>query len=63
MELETLAIAYRFVGKEDQATKIEQSLSKRHLEKKVPEVTLDDELDSLLNKIDTLNEINDNQEY
>lgn len=63
-ELEALAIAYRYVGKEQHALKVEESLSKRHLNRE-PEVDNDQqsEIDSLLDKIDTLSEISDNPDY
>ncbi|ANS88284.1 hypothetical protein VSVS12_04586 (plasmid) [Vibrio scophthalmi] len=31
-ELETLAIAYRYIGRDDQAIKVEESLAKRHFQ-------------------------------
>ncbi|TOJ64859.1 replication initiation protein [Vibrio parahaemolyticus] len=63
-ELEALAIAYRYVGKELHALKVEESLSKRHLNRE-PKVndSHQSEIDSLLDKIDTLSEISDNPDY
>ncbi|GAK24706.1 LOW QUALITY PROTEIN: replication protein [Vibrio sp. JCM 19052] len=63
-ELEALAIAYRYIGKEQHALKVEESLSKRHLNRE-PEVdnSHQNEVDSLLDKIDTLSEISDNPDY
>lgn len=63
-ELEALAIAYRYVDKEQHALKVEESLSKRQLNRE-PEVndSQQSEIDSLLDKIDTLSEISDNPDY
>lgn len=63
-ELESLAIAYRYVGKEDHALKVEDSLSKRYSEKE--QQKHDDgihELESLMEKIDTLSELTDTHDY
>lgn len=63
-ELEALAIAYRYVGKEQHAFKVEESLSKRHLNRDSEEGSgCKSEIDSLLDKIDALSEISDNPEY
>ncbi|MGF1722993.1 replication initiation protein [Vibrio kyushuensis] len=63
-ELEALAIAYRYIGKEEQAIKVEQSLSKRHLKQDQQVIeTEQEELDSLLDKINTLSELSDNPDY
>lgn len=61
-ELEVLTIAYRYVGREDKAAKVEKSLAQRHLrqEDERPE---SDELSSLLEKIDSLAELSDNPDY
>ena len=64
VELEALAIAYRYVGKEGHALKVEESLSKRHLYKREETISSEqEELDSLLEKIDTLSEISENPDY
>ncbi|HHC7201433.1 TPA: replication initiation protein [Vibrio parahaemolyticus] len=64
MELEALAVAYRYVGKEQHALKVEESLSRRHLNSKESESeNAQEELDSLLEKIDTLSDISDNPDY
>ena len=64
VELETLAIAYRYIGKDDLALKVEESLSKRHLQLDNQESESSQQaLDSLLEKIDTLSELSDNPEY
>ncbi|QRG81516.1 replication initiation protein [Vibrio diabolicus] len=60
-ELEALAIAYRYVGKEEYAIKVEESLSRRHLNQDEPQK--EDEIDSLLNKIETLSQLSDNPDY
>ncbi|EGR3970600.1 RepB family plasmid replication initiator protein [Vibrio cholerae] len=62
-ELESLAIAYRYVGKEDHALKVEESLSKRHLKQNEVQEEDTNEVDSLLDKIDTLSEISNNPDY
>lgn len=63
-ELEALAIAYRYVGKEQHALKVEESLSKRHLNRDSEEGSgRQSEIDSLLDKIDALSEISNNPEY
>ncbi|MDE1251562.1 replication initiation protein [Vibrio aestuarianus] len=63
-ELEALAIAYRYIGKEEQAMKVEKSLSKRHLQKDQQLIEKEQEsLDSLLDKINTLSELSDNPDY
>ncbi|MDK9785133.1 RepB family plasmid replication initiator protein [Vibrio sp. B172a] len=63
-ELEALAIAYRYIGKEQHALKVEESLSKRHLARATEiDNGQQDEIDSLLNKIDTLSEISNNPDY
>lgn len=60
-ELIKLSMAYRYIGRDEHADKIDQSLAKRHAETQPqPE---SDEIDSLLDKIDSLIEINDNPEY
>lgn len=63
-ELESLAIAYRYIGKEEHAIKVEESLSKRHLKQQAEqEEDSQDEVDSLLDKIETLSEISNNPDY
>lgn len=63
-ELESLAIAYRYVGKEQHALKVEESLSKRHLKQhEEQQEDTQNEVDSLLDKIETLSEISDNPDY
>ena len=63
-ELEVLASSYRYVGKEQYALKVEESLSKRHLNDGQDEDDhQQDELNSLLDKIHTLSEISDNPDY
>ncbi|MBD1577998.1 replication initiation protein [Vibrio sp. S11_S32] len=60
-ELFKLSTAYRYIGREEQADKIDQSLAKRHsTPEPIPETV---EIDSMLEKIDTLIEINDDPEY
>ncbi|MBA5764600.1 replication initiation protein [Vibrio sp. 404] len=64
VELETLAIAYRYIGKDELALKVEESLSKRHLQQDSQESEDSQQaLDSLLEKIDTLSELSDNPDY
>lgn len=64
VELETLAIAYRYIGKDELALKVEESLSKRHLQQDNQESEDSQQaLDSLLEKIDTLSELSDNPDY
>ncbi len=63
-ELEILAVAYRYVGKEKHALRVEDSLSKRLLTQESETKNNDQhEIDSLLEKIDTLYEINDKPDY
>ncbi|ENI4488754.1 replication initiation protein [Vibrio fluvialis] len=63
-ELESLAIAYRYIGKEEHAIKVEESLSKRHLKQQAEqEENTQKEVDSLLDKIEALSEISNNPEY
>lgn len=63
-ELEALAIAYRYVGKEQHALKVEESLSRRHLAQSQAEQESDqEELESLIDKIDTLSELHDAPDY
>jgi plasmid replication initiation protein len=64
VELEALSMAYRYLGKEEQALKVEHSLSKRHMNNEEQEVeSQKEELDSLLEKITTLSELSDNPDY
>ena len=60
-ELEMLAIAYQYIGKDAKAAKIEETLAKRHFTPE-PEPQ-DDDLDAFLDKIDTLSEVSGNLEY
>lgn len=63
-ELEALSIAYRFVGREENAMKIEESLSKRHLGREAEQsASQQEELDNFLDKIDTMIDINENPGY
>lgn len=63
-ELGALAMAYRYVGKEDKATKIEQSLAKRKLSQAEEQATEEsNEVESLLSKLEALIEVNDATEY
>lgn len=63
-ELEALAIAYRYVGREEHALKVEESLSRRHLSQSQEELdSEEDELESLIEKIDTLSGLSDNPDY
>ena len=63
-ELETLTIAYRYVGKEQNALKVEESLYKRKLERKQEfDNGHQNEIDSLLDKIETLSKIRNNPIY
>lgn len=60
-ELMKLSMAYRYIGRDEQADKIDQSLAKRQ---STPEPSTDStEIDSMLEKIETLIEINDNPDY
>lgn len=64
VELETLAITYRYIGKDELALKVEESLSKRHLQPETQESEDSQQaLDSLLEKIGTLSELSDNPDY
>ncbi|HBC3820685.1 TPA: replication initiation protein [Vibrio parahaemolyticus] len=58
-ELESLAIAYRYVSKESHALKVEESLSRRHLNQDDEQ----NELESLIEKIETLAELSDSPDY
>ena len=60
-ELIKLSMAYRYLGKDEYADKVDQSLAKRQaiIEPQQEEV----EVDSVLEKINTLIEINDNPDY
>ena len=62
-ELESLAIAYRYVGKESHALKVEESLSRRHLTQDEQNHEDDNELESLIEKIETLSELSDSPDY
>ncbi|WP_065432232.1 replication initiation protein [Vibrio scophthalmi] len=63
-ELETLAIAYRYIGRDDQAIKVEESLAKRHFQQtEKNEENEQNDIDSLLEKIDTLAGLSDNPSY
>lgn len=63
-ELEVLAISYRYIGKEQHALKVEESLSKRHLEREsANECNQQEKIDALIDKIETLSEISDNPSY
>ncbi|EGU30381.1 replication protein, partial [Vibrio ichthyoenteri ATCC 700023] len=63
-ELESLAIAYRYIGKNEQALKIEESLSKRLLQQSNRESEDNQQaIDSLLDKIETLSKLSDNPDY
>lgn len=63
-ELETLAIAYRYVGKDSQAVKIEETLAKRHFESHTEQQEREQEdVDALLEKIDTLANLSENPDY
>ncbi|WP_194439545.1 replication initiation protein [Vibrio fluminensis] len=64
VELEALAIAYRYIGKDELALKVEESLSKRHLQPNNQDSEDSQEaIDSLLEKIDTLSELSNNPDY
>ena len=62
-ELETLAIAYRCIGKDDKAAQIEQTLAKRHFTPEPEPQFAEDDLDAFLDKINTLTEISGNPDY
>lgn len=63
-ELETLAIAYRYIGKEKHAQKVEESLSKRLLAQELEENnSYQHKIDSLLEKINTLYDMNERPDY
>lgn len=60
-ELEALALAYRYIGKEDRAIKIEHTLEQR---KQADVIDIEnDDIDSLLEKIDSLSDLSDNPDY
>ncbi|MCG7500025.1 replication initiation protein [Vibrio sp. Of7-15] len=61
-ELEALAISYRYVGHEEKAMKVEESLAKRHLQQNHTD-NEQDELSSLMDKLDSLSELSDNPDY
>jgi plasmid replication initiation protein len=63
-ELEALIMAYRYIGKEDKALKVESSLVKRHFEnnEKAKEAQ-ENELDNLLKKISILADVNGSPDY
>ncbi|OLQ84667.1 RepB family plasmid replication initiator protein [Vibrio ponticus] len=63
-ELENLAIAYRYIGRDEQALKVEESLSRRHFQQvqQVEEAEQTD-IDSLMEKIDTLATMSNNPDY
>lgn len=60
-ELIKLSMAYRYLGKDEHADRVDQSLAKRQaiVEPQTEEI----EIESVLEKIDTLIEINDNPDY
>ncbi|HIF9162853.1 TPA: replication initiation protein [Photobacterium damselae] len=63
-ELETLAIAYRYLGRDDKATLIEETLAKRHFNQdQESEPNTQSELDELLSKIDSFAETSGNPDY
>lgn len=62
-ELETLAIAYQCIGKDEKAAQIEQTLAKRHFTPEPESQSADDDLDAFLDKINTLTEVNGNPDY
>lgn len=63
-ELEILAVSYRSIGKAEHAQKIEQSLAQRHITQKEQQASdKTQEVDDLLDKINTLLDINDNPDY
>lgn len=64
-ELMKLSMAYRYIGRDAQADKIDQGIAKRQAETKAePDTSKQEaEIDSMLEKIETLIEINDNPDY
>ncbi|WP_318479424.1 replication initiation protein [Photobacterium leiognathi] len=64
-ELEILTISYRCIGKDDKADKIQESLAKRHLYRKDNYIELEpkNEIDSFLEKIDSLQTISGSPDY
>ncbi|KOE79489.1 replication protein [Vibrio alginolyticus] len=63
-ELEALLLAYRYVGKEERANKIEEALAKRHLRISTEATDNDqDKAESLIEKIDSLIDIHNKQDY
>ncbi|WP_407082323.1 replication initiation protein [Photobacterium leiognathi] len=63
-ELETLAIAYRYLGKDDKANKVEETLAKRHFTP-TPDTEPEpqDDIDAFFEKIDTLESVSGHPEY
>ncbi|WP_318409258.1 replication initiation protein [Photobacterium leiognathi] len=63
-ELEILAIAYQYIGKDEKAAKIEETLAKRQfIPEQEPELDQQDDIDYFLEKINSLSEINGNPNY
>ncbi|HIF9267459.1 replication initiation protein [Photobacterium damselae] len=65
-ELETLAIAYRYVGRDDKAATIEEALAKRHFSQKNEKeevLAVQKEVKDFLDKIESFAETNGNPDY